>query len=253
MRFLILAALSAASLFASELTLDQILERNLSAIGGTAIQEIKTLKMTATMVVGGDVEVPMTTQLRRPNLIRTEVIYQGQPVVTAFDGTIAWMRSPGSKDPQKMDDKAAASLAGADLDSSLGALAALRSAGHKFELVSREDVNGKPAHKIRMTRANGNVTIYFLDVESFLPVKMISTLPQMGQNLEVESYPTAYAREGPLMVAHRIENRVQGRPMMQVTVKSVEFNTEMDESLFRMPASGKTAEKPDNSQNPQMH
>ena len=244
MRLVSLAVLLAASLFSQELTLDQILERNLAAIGGeTAVREIQTLKMTATMVVAGTAEVPMTTMIRRPNLIRTEVVYQGQPVITAFDGTVAWMIPPGSKDPQKMDEKSAASLSSADLDSSVGDLSALKDAGHRFELVSKEDVAGKPAHKIRVTRKGGATTVYFLDAETFLPVKIVSTVPQMGQNMEVESFPTGYAKEGAIVIAHSIENKVQGRSMMQVTVKKVEINTPLEDGLFQMPAAEKPADK----------
>lgn len=246
-RVALLAVLSAVCLPADELSLEQILDRNLAAVGGPAIQDIRTVKMTAIMVVGGNMEVPMTTLLRRPNLVRTEMLYQGQVVVTAFDGTTAWMMPPGSQDPRQLDEKAAAGLASADLDSSIGALAALKAAGHKFELVSKEEVNGKPAYKIRVTRKNGTVTMYFLDAESFLPVKMISNLPQMGQNLEVESYPSDYSKEGPLVVAHSIDNRVQGRSMMRVTVKKVEINTEMDDAVFRAPAREKPVAGPESS------
>lgn len=243
MRFVFVAALCAASLYSQEPTLDQILEKNLNAVGGPAIREVQTVKMTATMLIAGNVEVPMTTLIRRPNLIRTEVTYQGQPVVTAFDGTTAWMLAPGSKEPQTMDDKSAASLASADVDSSLGALALLRTAGHTFELLGKEPVNGKPAYKIRVTRKNGTVTLYLLDTDSGLPVKIVSTLPQMGQTIEVESYPTAYGKEGPVLMAHSIDNRVQGRSMMQVTVKKIEFNVNMDDSLFQMPVAPKQPEK----------
>jgi len=247
MRVVSLAVLSAACIFADEVSLDQILDRNLAAVGGAAVQDIRTLKMTAIMVVGGNMEVPMTTLLRRPNLVRTEIIYQGQVVVTAFDGTTAWMMAPGSQDPRKLDDTAAAGLASSDLDSAIGALAPLKAAGHKLELVSKEEVNGKPAYKIRVTRKIGTVTVYFLDAESYLPVKMISNLPQMGQNLEVESFPSEYSQEGPLVVAHSIDSRVQGRPMMRVTVKKVEINTGMDDAIFRMPAREKPETAPQSS------
>jgi outer membrane lipoprotein-sorting protein len=232
---------------AQELTLDEILKKNEDALGGAeAVNKIQSLKMTLKMVVGGgQMELPMTIWTKRPNFVRSETAIQGKSIVTAYDGTTAWMINPltGSSDPQKMDEKMATNLASSDMDSSIGSLAAFKAGGHTVELLAKEDVEGSPAYKIKVTRKGGLIITYLVDAGTFLPIKFIAKVSQMGQEMEIESYPSNYKKVGGVMFAFALDGKVGGRSMMQMSYEKIEINEPMDDSLFKMPAAEKPVEK----------
>jgi len=232
---------------AQDLTLDEILKKNEDAVGGAeAISKIQTLKMTVKMVVGGgQMEFPMTIRTKRPNLVRSDSEIQGKTIVSAYDGTTAWMVNPltGSSEPQKMDEKMAANLASSDMDSSIGSLAAFKAAGHTVELLGKEDVEGSPAYKIKVTRKGGLTTTSLLDTGTYLPIKAITKVTQMGQEMEVEGYPSNYKKVGGVMFAFAMDAKVGGSSMMQMIFEKIEINEPMDDSIFKMPAAEKPVEK----------
>ncbi len=242
----VFAALGMATALAQDLTLDDILKKNQDAIGGAdAIGKVQTMKTSMKMVMmGGQMEAPMTMQFKRPNMVRTEVQVQGQTIVSAYDGTVAWMINPlaGSSEPQKMDEKSAASLSSSDLDSAFSSLAGLKAAGNTVELLGKEEVEGTQAYKIKVTRKNGQIGTFYLDAKTFLPFKVVAKVTQMGQEMEVETYPSNYKKIEGLMYPHAMEGKVGGQTMMQMIVDKIEINTPLDDSIFKMPAA-KPAEK----------
>ncbi len=245
--FFAFVCLAFAAAPAQDLTLDEVLKKNEDAIGGAeAIAKIQTLKMTLKMVVGGgQMEFPMTIRAKRPNLVRSDSEIQGKSIVSAYDGTTAWMVNPltGSSEPQKMDEKMAANLASSDLDSTVGSLAALKAAGHTVEMLGKEDLEGSPAYKIKVTRKGGLITTYLLDAGTFLPIKVITKVSQMGQEMEVEGYPSSYKKVGGVMFAFAMDGKVGGRSMIQMNFDKIEINEPMDDSIFKMPAAEKPVEK----------
>lgn len=245
---LIAGCLAAAAAPAQDLTLDQILEKNQQAIGGAdAIKRVETLKMTIKMVMGeGPMEAPMTIQVKRPSLVRTDLSFQGRTLVSAYDGTTGWMINPmtGSPDPQKVDEKTASGMASSDINSMIGALSGIQAAGHTLELIGQEDVAGASAYRIKLTRKNGAVSTYFLDAATFFPIKTVAKVTQMGREVEVEGYPGNFKEVGGLTLAHTLEQKVGGSSVARLQVEKIEINPPIDDAIFKMPTAEKPAEKP---------
>jgi hypothetical protein len=245
----IAALLLAGTAAAQQLTLDQILDRNIEALGGAdAIKAVQTVTLNAKMVMGGGaMEAPLLTQAKRPGKVRAEVTIQGQKIISAFDGTDGWVINPmqGSTEPHKMSEAELKSTSqNGDIEANLGALKALRAAGQTVELVGKEDVDGKLAYRMKVTRKGGDVATYFLDAEKFLPVKQIMKAAQMGQEMEIEVFPSDYRKVGGVVMAFASESKVNGRTMAQMTIEKADVNLPMDDKLFKMPVSEKPAEKP---------
>lgn len=70
---------------AQDLSLDQILDKNLEALGGAgALKAVQTMTINAKMVMGpGAMEMPMVIQIKRPAKVRTEMTVQGQKIISA--------------------------------------------------------------------------------------------------------------------------------------------------------------------------
>ncbi|MEK7404712.1 MAG: hypothetical protein AAB225_06355 [Acidobacteriota bacterium] len=235
---LILAALSLGAPAQQELTVDQIIQKHHAALGGVEkIKAIRSVKITGKAVLGGGaMEAPMTIQFKRPRLIHTELTIQGRSIVTGFDGTSAWMINPmtGSSELQKRSEEEAQETAeSADFD---GPLVDYKAKGHSVELAGKEDVEGTPAYKLKVTRKIGRTDYMFLDAKSFLLIKSVGRRKQMGQELDVESFTGDYKPVNGVLMAHSIESKVGGKAMMRVTFETIEANVDIDDSIFKMPA-----------------
>jgi len=202
---------------AQDLTIDQILKNNETALGGQeALGKIQTIRITT---------------LKRPNLMRTEIAVQGMNVVAGFDGTNAWMINPQTgPEPQKIDQ----ALVGNGMESNFQWLSGIKATGGVVELVGKEDVKGSPAYKINVVPKTGTSSTYYLDARTFLPVKVVGKLSSMGMDMQVESIPSDYKKVEGIILPHTTEAQVMGQSMQ--SKMEYEINMPLDDSIFRMPS-----------------
>ena len=93
----------------------------------------------------------------RPDRTRSEVTLQGLTAVSAYDGKDGWSVSPfeGRRDAETASADDAREIAQeADFD---GPLVDWKEKGHTVEYLGTEDVDGTPAHKLRVTLKDGDV------------------------------------------------------------------------------------------------
>src|SRR5437588_11792772 len=92
-----------------DLTVEQIVQKHLDALGGLdKLKAINTLSATGKAIMSeGQIEAPMLMQMKRPSSMRMEITVQGKKIVQAFDGTTAWMINPlmGANVPQKASEE----------------------------------------------------------------------------------------------------------------------------------------------------
>jgi len=233
------AILLASAAPAQDLTLDQILDKNLEALGGAgALKAVQTMTMTAKMVMsGGAMEMPMVIQTKRTGKVRTEMTVQGQKIVSAFDGVDGWILNPmRGPEAQRMPEPMLKSAQrNADVERSAGALKFMKEAGDAIELQGTEDVNGVAAYKIKLTRSGGDVQTYFIDTEKFLPVKIAMRTVQMGREMDVEVTPSDYKKVAGITLAYTTDTRA-GNSTMQMVIEKIDVNLPMDDAIFKMPA-----------------
>jgi outer membrane lipoprotein-sorting protein len=247
-RALCFLILFCGALAAQDLTLDQILAKHYTAMGGLdKIKAVNSVSMTSKMVMGGgQMEAPLTVKMKRPHMMRSDITLQGKVFVRATDGTTAWQINPfaGGDEPQKLSGAEADQLNdGADID---GTLVDYKSRGITVELIGKEDVEGSPAYKLKVTRNGGRIETNWLDASTFLAIKNSTKITQMGQEMEVESFPGNYKKVDGVMMPYSLDQKVNGRSMVQMTVEKVETNLALEDSIFKMPA---PAPKPEEKKN----
>lgn len=229
-----------------ELTLDQIVQKHLDALGGLdKLKAINTLSATgkATMQ-GGLMEAPMLMQMKRPSSMRMELTVQGKKMVQAFDGTTAWMINPmtGSDAPQKAsDDDTQEMKDSADIDFS--SLANYKEKGSTVELMGTEDVEGNPAYKLKVTKKNGRVEHQYLDTKTYLPIKTTTRRKQMGSELEIDAYPTNFKPVNGVLFPFTVDQKVGGKSMIQIALDKVDVNKPIDDAIFQFPEKPKAEPK----------
>lgn len=229
------AALLAAASAGAE-TADDVIARHIAARGGMEkIKAIRSVDMTIKANQQG-VEFPGRLEWKRPDKMRLEMTIQGKTMVQAYDGKTVWAIMPflGSPDPQVMSaDDAKEVIEQADMD---GPIVDYKAKGNAVELVGREDVDGAPADKLKVTLKNGDVSYVYIDAETGLAVKETSKRKQHGSEVEIDSYMTNFKPVEGVLFPFAIENKVQGKSMGQFTIENVKPNVAIDDSAFAMPA-----------------
>lgn len=213
-------------------TVDEIIAKNLEAKGGIeALKATNSVKMTGKMTAQG-MEVPMTVWAKRPNFFRQEMSVAGQSMIRAFDGRALWVMPPGMP-AREMTDAPAAAKMDAEFDSFF---IDYKQKGVDIELVGKDQIQGKATYHLKVSRKDGATQHYYLDAETGLEKKISTVVEQNGRKLTIDREPSDYrAVQGRIMPFRTVEV-VDGKPMVEMTIESVEFNVPIEDALFKMPA-----------------
>lgn len=223
---------------AEDLTVDQVVAKNIQARGGMEkLKAVQSVRMTGKMTVGPGMEAPVVLVEKRPKNMRLDLTLQGMTAVQAYDGKTGWMIMPfqGKKDAEPMsEDDLKDAEDQADMD---GPLVDYKDKGNKVELMGKEAVEGGDAYKLKVTLKNGDVRYLYLDPDSFLEIKTESKRTIRGAEQEMETTIGDYKEVEGLMVPFSIEAGIKGSQQKQkITIDKVEINPSIDDSQFKMPA-----------------
>jgi len=213
-------------------TVDEIIAKNLQSKGGIEkLKAVKSLKMMGKISVQG-MEIPMVTYFKRPNLFRQEAEFQGQKMITIFDGEKVWSINPfmGSGEPMELTGAQAESAKDqADFD---GPFVDYKEKGIKIELLGKEDVEGTPAYKLKVTKKDGKETIYYLEANSCLEIKTESTVEMQGTPFTVSITFSDYKDVDGLKFPFSMQSSAGGGA--QIIIEAIELNPELEDSLFKV-------------------
>ena len=234
--WLLVAGLAGAAVQAQ--TADEIINKHLQARGGKdKIKAVQSERMTGKLVMGQGMEAPLTMELARGNKMRMEFTLQGMTGVQAYDGKSGWSVMPfmGKTEPEKMsDDDIKQAEDQADMD---GLLVDYKEKGHQVEYAGKEDVEGTPAYKLKVTKKNGDVVNVYIDAESYMNIKEAGKVKVRGQEIEGQTTFGDFKTVDGLVFPFSIEQKAQGGPGgMVITISKVEVNPALDASRFAMPA-----------------
>jgi hypothetical protein len=245
LRFLISfisAALFASAIFAqdkSQPTVDELVAKNIEAKGGAAaLNNLQTVRLTGKLLVPvqGQIELAFLQVNKRPDEVRTEASLQGMTQIEAYDGKEGWKVSPffGRKDPERMSADDVKALI-EDTETG-GPLADWKAKGSTVEYLGTEDVDGTPAHKLKVVRKNGDVSFVYLDPDHFLEIRIVTERVRHGAHEEIEMDLGDYEQAGGVFVPTSIEVGLKGSPDKQQTIiDKVEANVPVDDTIFHFP------------------
>ncbi len=241
---LIFAALISPTIFAQDKTqptADELVSKNIEAKGGaTALHDLQSLRLTGKLLVqqGGQIELAYLQIKKRPDEVLTEASLQGMTQIQAYDGKEGWKVSPffGRKDPERMSaDDVKALVEDTEID---GALVDWKAKGSAVEYLGTEDVEGTPAHKLKVVRKNGDVSFVYLDPDHFLEIRVLTQRMRHGAHEEVETDLGDYEKAGGVFVPTSIDSGRKGAPDKQrIIIDKVEANVPVDDAKFHFPAS----------------
>src|SRR6266478_5696719 len=222
------------------LTVDDVIERNTSAMGGRAtIEAIHSIEINLHITDPG-FQVDGIYRAARPGRMRIDVQTGGKHVFTeAFDGRQGW-QSHDQSEPEPASPKAAAALRhGVELPGKLFGLHEMKQRGHKIDLVGRETVDGIDYYVLRLTFGDGYTACLYVDPQSWLIARRRDVRPL---HVDVDPTPTTIELRnsdyrkiaGVQFPFTSSDTDLQtGKILGTTRINSVQVNRPLDESIFK--------------------
>ncbi len=227
-------ALSIGTLTAQ--SVDEIVNKNLNAIGGVAkLNTVKSVVMETTIKLQG-LEIENLTTIVVGKAVRSDSKIMGNDLVQAFDGTTPWSITPtlmgGNGEPQVMSPELSKSII-SQIDPF--PLLDYTKKGTRVELLASEKIKDKEAHHLKISTKDGDESELWIDVTSGLVSK--SKTMQNGQ--EVEVFFSNYTVIEGINFAMSMETSNPMAGVINIDTKTVKLNPTIDESIFKMPSAKK--------------
>jgi len=195
------------------------------------IGNIQTIRISAkTSVMGMD--MPMEMWMKNPNKLKSVTSFNGQDIIQVFDGEKGYMVNPmaGSLEPVEMT---ADQIKQADRNNMFNNYMARYLSEGKLTLEGEENVNGKPAFRIKTDLDGTGSATMFIDKSSYLIVKTIATVNQGGTDMTVESFPSDYTETNGILVPMKTTTSASGMEIV-TTFTKVEVDVPMEDSVFKI-------------------
>ena len=216
-------------------TLDEVLARHAAAHGGLEKwRAVHSLIITGTAVNYSN-PGPFVFEWRAPDSSRFEFSAFGQKILYVHQGSTTWWIHPlvgvekatALSEPQATLIRRVAAFTSALVD------AAAR--GDKVELLGKEEVDGQPAFKLKMTRQDGSEEIWYLDPSTCLELARVDRVLDSTGTKERWTYYSDFRTVDGLVIAHR-QDQEYGIRHVALTVEKVQVNPEIDPARFEMPS-----------------
>ncbi|MDP3718832.1 MAG: hypothetical protein Q8T13_13790 [Acidobacteriota bacterium] len=242
-RLLVVVALCGWALPASAQTVDEVIEKHLAAIGGrAALATLQSRQMVGTMTlslpVGGDVTGSIDALNAVPNkartLIKLDLTALGAGPIQIdqrFDGSTGYLLDSMQGD-RPITGSQLASMKSAVFPSPF---LNYKERGASVELKGKEKVGEREAYLLVYTPKDGAVVRQYLDAESFLAVRMVTTVdvPGMGALDQTSDFSDQRDVDG-VKVPFLIKSSSAAQSFT-ISVTKVDHNVTVDEKLFVKP------------------
>ena len=234
--FLKLAALLLLAMPMQAQTADDIIAKYIARVGGIEkIKAAQSLRRTGTFIGGGGFEAIVVQENRLPNLVREEFSLQGMTAINAWDGKEGWKINPfgGKKDAETLsEDEMHGILLDADFDEPL---VGYKEKGNKAELVGTDQIEGTEVYKLRLTLPNGDIRHYYMDADSYVPIRMEEKRIVRGAEQEFETTLGDYKPVNGWLMPFSVESGPKGQDKSTVHYERIEANVKLDDTRFAKP------------------
>lgn len=215
-------------------SLDDVLGEHFAAIGQDNQLKVNSARMTGKMVQAG-IEIPFVQMIKRPKKVRVEATFQDLTLIQTFNGEEGWSVNPfaGVTEPQPMSaDEVRSMNYTADMD---GMLWDYANKGYTVTLEGSEDMEGTQCFVVKLVTDSGDTFTYYMDADTYIILRTNNKIMIMGNETETDTYQSNYMMVDGIAVPGKIETKMQGQVMMTLVVDKVEFNPELDDTLFEKP------------------
>jgi outer membrane lipoprotein-sorting protein len=220
----------------------QVLEKNAAARGG-----LDAWRKVQTMTSSGYVEradrsgprLPFTFEQKRPNLTRFEIVVDKQKSVRVFDGKQGWKLRPSATGRSELqpytDEERRAATDALVID---GPVLDAGAKGVEMTLDGLDEVEGRPAWRLRTKFPSGKTQRVWIDAETFLEVKYDRPARDAaGRPTTVAVYLRNYQTFDGLRIPFTIETgKPGGGPVSdRLVIERITINAVLPDGMFARP------------------
>lgn len=233
----VFAALFASPVLLSAQTADDIINAYLKARGGLSkIRAVQSERVSGT-VSFGSIEGPFFVERKRPLKMHMEMTLNGQTLIRVYDGkSSGWIYNPflpnAAVNPMTPADLASIAEE-ADFE---GPFIDYKAKGNQIEYAGKDEVEGKPAQKLKLTSKQGDVGYFFFDASTGLILKWQGTRKNGDKDVPWESHFRDFRDVDGVKYPFLVESGPVGSDQTQkITATKIEVNISIHDSQFAEP------------------
>ena len=215
---------------------DEIIAKHIKAHGDTdKWDNIRSMKITGSFTAFS-VEKDFFA-IKTDNGTYYRELYLGQhKVIESFDGKSGWTIDPWQDFifPRELN-KSEINVFNQKADF-FTPFYKYKEKGYKVELIGEQNVDGINTYVIKLTRPNGHSETWYLDTNTYLEYKCESDWVDFAYDSPAESYFDDFRNVDGIVIPFFIERTFSQRDRI-LQIKDIEFNVDIDESIFEMPRS----------------
>ncbi|MBT8258851.1 MAG: outer membrane lipoprotein-sorting protein [Bacteroidia bacterium] len=226
-------------------TAEEIIDNYIENIGGYANWE----KVESMKVIGigrqQGIDYPFVATMMKDGRTVIDVDLQGTSfIVEAFDGENAWAMNFQTQKAEAFDSEASANYKNNAMDQIPDPFFNYKDKGYQVELVGTESFEGTDAFKIKLIKKpvmvdgkeEENIDFFYFDTENFVPIAMESVVKSgPAKGMTSQTLMSDYQEVDGLYLPFTVIEKFNGNVNLEMLYKTVEFNAEIDESIFVMP------------------
>lgn len=195
------------------------------------ISNFQTIRISAKTAVMG-MDMPMEIWMKNPNKFKSVTSFNGQDIIQVFDGEKGYTVNPmaGSAEPVEMTADQVKEVARSNMFNNY--MVQYMKDG-KLTLEGEDNVNGKPAFKVKASLDEGNSAMMFIDKSTYLILKTVANVNQGGMAMSVESFPSEYTETNGILLPMKTTTSASGMEIV-TTFTKVEVDVPIEDSVFKI-------------------
>jgi hypothetical protein len=187
---------------------------------------VNSLIVTGTEILFST-SAPFVFEFRRPDRVRFEQTLLGQKMTIGHDGTVTWWVHPLFeivKPTAVPESDAVLARHTAEFESPLLDAAAK---GHTVELLGKDEIDGQPAWKLKVTRKDGFEETWYLDTSTHLELARFDRTLDLPEAKDRWTYYSDFRTVEGLVIPHRQDQEYSIRHV-SLTIEKVQANPEIE-------------------------
>ncbi len=213
----------------------EILAAVVNAHGGweaiKAVTSVVTQRQTTLSQLGG-IKGEIKISSLYPYKLRQDVVTPQEEVSIIFEGESGFMVSPMGSQP--LPPEMMVIFKDVTFRDVIPLLQHLTNNGTPFQYSGSEELDGKPVSVLLLTQPSGEALKIYVSEETNLILKYAYRETRSGTSMDKETIFSDYREVDGIQIAFNVIQTVNGELYTESQLNSVEINTELDESLFKV-------------------